>query len=165
MRSPAVLQSLQQPQEAAHLPPVRGGGTGGPGAWQLGPPRLGQGAADPTEPEAWGAGWTGTPGSLPRCLGGRVACGPGTGAVKGPGPRAASASLGARECGREMRAERWARSLAPTCRGRPRAGLMRAQVYPGGTSAALGTLRSRLGDGTPHVPGASCRSQAQPRTP
>lgn len=29
MRGPAVLQPLQQSQEAAHLPPVRGGGAGG----------------------------------------------------------------------------------------------------------------------------------------
>lgn len=57
MRGPAMLQPLQQPQEAAHIPPVRGGGAGGRGVpaaepdspranWPLSPP----------EPEAWRAG-------------------------------------------------------------------------------------------------------------
>lgn len=54
MRGPAVLQPLQQPQEAAHLPPVRGRSAGGRGV-----PAARPGRPRPTpwlELEAWRAG-------------------------------------------------------------------------------------------------------------
>lgn len=96
VRGPAVLQPLQQSQEAAHLPPVRGGGAGG----REGSPRPGRRPRPPPEPQAWRAGG-GDAGAAARSLGGPRACGQalrGGAAARGPArsqpgkPGAASAA-------------------------------------------------------------------------
>ena len=76
VRGPAVLQPLQQSQEAAHLPPVRRGG----------PPRPGRRPRPPPEPQAWRAGG-GDAGAAARPLVGPRACGQalrGGAAARGP---------------------------------------------------------------------------------
>lgn len=89
MRGPAVLQPLQQPQEAAHLPPVRGEAPGGAGSRPRYPPRPAyRPRAALAEPEAWRAGPVGP---LSCCWGGvrpgarRRRRGPGTGGVPNAG--------------------------------------------------------------------------------
>lgn len=56
MRGPPVLQPLQQPQEAAHLPPVRGGGAVGRGGPAADTRRPSDRPPPPPEPKAWRAG-------------------------------------------------------------------------------------------------------------
>lgn len=73
MRGPAVLQPLQQPQEAAHLPPVRGGGAVGRGGPAADTPR----PSDRPRPPAGAQGlarWAGTPEPLPGSRRGPRAC-------------------------------------------------------------------------------------------